>query len=154
MCVWGWLRLYLCAWHNWEEVKGRGSLGPVGIHGNRCCKVLDECWGCDGGWLWGLFITAVTVSTVDEFQMQHLCLELADGAQLCPPRHAVGRSPHMALQWLEETHCQLKRRKTERGRLGEREHACGDGMRRLSWPIRRGSAVSLLNSCCQHWAAQ
>lgn len=35
-------RLYLCAWHDWEEVKGRGSLGPVSIHGNRCCRVLGD----------------------------------------------------------------------------------------------------------------
>ncbi len=114
---------YLCARHNREEVKGRGSLGPVGIHGNRCCRVLGDWRGCDGGRLRGLFVTAVTVSTVDEFQMQHLCLELADGAQLCPPRHAIGSSPHMALQGLEETHCQSWQRKRERDRerQGERE---------------------------------
>lgn len=142
-------RPYLCAWHNRKEVKGRGPLGTIGIHGNRCCRVLDDCRGSDGRCLWGLFVASETVSTVDEFQVQHLCLELADGAKLCPPRHAICCSPHMALQWLEET--QHQQRQTEWDGHREREHARVD-CRRLSGPIRSCSGFSLLHTRCQHWA--
>lgn len=45
------IKSYLCTWHDREEVKGRGSLGPIGVHGDGCCGVLDKHRGCDGGWL-------------------------------------------------------------------------------------------------------
>ena len=137
-------RIYLCARHNREEVKGRGSLGPVGIHGARCRGVLDDWRWCDGRRLRGLFVTTVTVSTVDEFQMQHLCLKLADGAQLGPPRHAIGSSPHMALQRLEGRTLSVKaERGRERQAEGRRERLRAEGMRRLSRPIRGCSVSSL-----------
>jgi len=111
---------YLCPRHNRDEVKGRGSLGPVGIHGNRCRGVLGDRRGCDGRCLRGLLVAAATVGAVDELQMQHLCLELADGSQLRPPRQAIGSPPHMALQGLEDNAASVEAEE-ERERERERE---------------------------------
>lgn len=126
---WWWFSLYLGAWHNREEVEGGGSLRPVGVHGNGCCGVLDESWGCDGGRLWGLSVGVKAVGTVDELQMQHLRLELADGAQLRPPRHAIGSSPHMALRRLEERRPSVGGRGTDT----DRESVCERARRACVW---------------------
>lgn len=45
------IKSYLCPWHDREKVKGRGSLGPIGVHGDRGRGVLDKHRGCYGGWL-------------------------------------------------------------------------------------------------------
>lgn len=137
------MQSYLCTWHNREEVKGRGSLGPIRIHGDRCCGVLDKHRGCDDGWLWGVYVAAETVSTVYEFQVQHLCLKLADGAQLRPPRHAIGSSPHVALQRLEEM-----KRQSNTVREGGRTRMGG-----VAWGDWAGQLDSALLTGCPTLAA-
>lgn len=90
---------HLCPWYDGEQVKRRGSLGPVGIHGNRWDSLLgDRQRGNNrGAGLGGLSVAAVTVRSVDQVQMQHLSLELTNRSELRPPGHAIGPSSHVTL---------------------------------------------------------